>query len=206
MSIYSRALAVMVIMFSFVLATISGCATAGEKSQKPAEKTLASEPNVLKNYVSLDLAYPYYKLLLDKLEGRLKKPLKNRGEAHITLITPPEYQVLALKMKPERIHELANEFIEKNPPITNVCLGHFQKNIAGAANHTYYVVIHSPELFSFRKQIAAASGLSKAEFDPELFYPHVTLGFTERDFHYEDGARKNAESCPDNLKAIMRER
>ncbi|MBC7466586.1 MAG: hypothetical protein H7256_11400 [Bdellovibrio sp.] len=205
MSIYSRSVAYMVILLSFTIAFISGCSSPAPRPIDTSAAPFVETPPA-KPYVSLDLAYPYYKMISDKLDQRLKTTLKNRGEAHITLITPPEFKVLTTKIEPRRIHTLANEFMATEPKIKNLCLGHFQKKIEGQPEHTYYVVIESSGLVEFRKKIAEESGLSKTDFDPELFFPHVTIGFTARDLHFEDGAIKNQKSCPANLKSILRER
>lgn len=206
MSIYSRSFAFLVILLSFAVANLSGCSTGQQKRTESSTPVTFKETSAVKNYVSLDLAYPYYKMVFDKLETRLKTPLKNRGEAHITLVTPPEFKILATKISPKRIHELANQFMATNPPIQNMCVGHFEKKLTSQLEHVYYVVIEAPELVEFRKQLALESGLEKNAFDPELFFPHVTIGFTDRDMHYEDGAIKSPQSCPDNLKAVLRER
>ncbi|MFZ3229262.1 MAG: hypothetical protein WA160_03570 [Pseudobdellovibrio sp.] len=160
----------------------------------------------LKNYVSLDIAYPYYKMILGKLENRLGKSLKSRGESHVTLITPPEFNVLKTKISPEQIHKMAAVFFETKPEFKSVCLGKFEKKILSEPQQVYFVVIESKDFLEFRKSLALQSGLDKNTFDPDLFYPHVTIGFSERDLHYEDGAIKNATACPADLKAILKER
>jgi 2'-5' RNA ligase len=197
MSIYSRCLALILTISFFIF----GC------TQTPKKTAVNLNPE-LKNYISLDLAYPYYKMLLEKLERRIGHPLKSRGEAHITIITPPEYKVLTTKIPAEKLHAQANEFMQQSPAFTTKCLGHFEKKqpANSTTDHVYYVVTESKALLDFRKRLAEESGLPKTEFDPDLFYPHVTLGFTDRDFHYEDGAIKNEKSCPPELKSILRER
>lgn len=200
MSIYSRLLTATVIAASIV---ISGCATSSSLAPDATRDAASAKP-ALKNYTSYDLAYPYYKNVYDKLVRRVG-PLKTRGEAHITLISPPEYKNLTAKnssIKAERIHQLTNEFVATQPAFTNNCLGHFEKD----GQHVYYVVVDSQALFDFRKQIAAEANVPAEQFDPNLFFPHVTIGFTKEDMHYEQGARKNAASCPEELKMVLRER
>lgn len=199
MSIYSRLLTAIVIAASIA---ISACTTTPSQTPEAVRDAASAKP-ALKNYTSYDLAYPYYKNVYDKLVRRVG-PLKNRGEAHITLISPPEFKNLTVKngIKPERIHQLTNEFVATQPQFTNNCLGHFEKD----GQHVYYVVVDSQALFDFRKQIAAEANLPIEQFDPNLFFPHVTIGFTKEDMHYEQGARKNAASCPEELKMVLRER
>lgn len=205
MSIYSRGQSLIAMGLIITLTLVSACKTTTVASDKSTVQPTEMKP-ALKNYISLDLAYPNYKLLLDKLEHRLGHSLKSRGEAHITLITPPEYKSLTQKLTPEQIHQEASEFFATEPKFTNECLGQFVKSAEPAKPVAYYVVVSSTEMLQFRKKLADKAGLSRSDFDPELFFPHVTLGFTDRDLHFEDGARKDKNSCPTNLKSIMRER
>lgn len=196
MSIYSRFL--IVIMTAFL--ALSGCTTAPKTN-----RDVATHPQ-LKNYISYDLAYPYYKMIYDRLQQRIGKTLKSRGEAHITVITPPEYAVLTKKLAPERIHQMAADLFKQSPKFTKICLGHGQQTLASGLQHVYYVVVESKDLLELRRQMAIESGLVKSEFNPDLFFPHITIGFTERDMYYEDGVIKDIKSCPDELKSILLER
>jgi 2'-5' RNA ligase len=148
-----------------------------------------------KNYISYDLEYKPFEEMRLKLEKDQAVKLKNRGEAHITLVTPPEFEKLSQKLKPEEIHELAEKFLKTKPIYEKVCVGSGSLQIKSQAEKTFYVVIKSKELFKFRKKLAKLAKISKDQFDPNLFYPHVTLGFTERDLHFEDGVIKNEKSC-----------
>lgn len=159
-----------------------------------------------KNYASFELAYPYYKALLNKLEVRKKLVLNNRGEAHITLITPPEYAILLTKIPRETLERLIDEFLKTTPRFEHICLGTVSLKTAVKSSQTYFVVISSPELFKFRKSIATLSGLKPKQFDPEAFYPHITLGFTNSDLHLEDGVIKDAKTCSTDLQFVLRER
>lgn len=151
--------------------------------------------SALKNYISYDLEYKPFEEMRLQLEKTLGSPLKNRGEAHITVITPPEYAKLVQKLKPEQIHSLANETLVKMPKYEIVCVGSGSLTIKGKVESTYYVVVAARELVDLRKKLANLAGLSKNQFDPELFFPHITLGFTSRDLHYEEGVVKDKNSC-----------
>ena len=131
------------------------------------------------------------------------RKLKSRGEAHITVITPPEFDVLKTKITPSRIHTLASVFLQKEIVIQHVCLGESDKKIKDKIEKVFYVVITSPELLRLRHALADEGHLSKNEFNPEVFFPHITIGFTERDLYYEDGIIKNKDSCPGNLQNLL---
>ncbi len=63
---------------------------------------------------------------------------------------------------------------------------------------TYYVVVESDRLLQIRKAVLdlyVHNGGKAEDFKAEVFYPHVTLGFTKRDLHFEDGVIKDQKSC-----------
>jgi 2'-5' RNA ligase len=151
--------------------------------------------SALKTYISYDLEYKAFEEMRLKLENTLGTPLKNRGEAHITVITPPEYKKLTMTLKHEQVHAIANETLVKMPAYETVCVGSGSLKIKEKTEKTYYVVVTAPELLNLRKKLAEAAKLPKDQFDPDLFFPHVTLGFTTRDLHYEDGVIKDKNSC-----------
>lgn len=151
--------------------------------------------SALKNYISYDLEYKPFEEMRLQLEKSLGLPLKNRGEAHITVITPPEYEQLSKTLEPEQIHALANESLIKNPKYEIVCIGSGHLLLNGQDEKTYFVVVQSTELLQIRQRLAEAAHLPKKQFDGDLFFPHVTLGFTSRDLHYEDGVIKDKNSC-----------
>lgn len=155
----------------------------------------ASTPPAFKNYISLNLTYTTYFEKLQKLEKMLHHPLKNRGEAHITLITPPEYSHLRLRLSDAEIHQQAELFLKSEPQFNEVCIGSGESLIDQKKEATYYVVVESSDFIKFRKKLAQLSQLPVTEFNPDLFYSHITLGFTSRDLHFEDGVIKNKQSC-----------
>jgi len=154
-----------------------------------------SAHSALKNYISYDLQYKPFEDMRLQLEKTLGMPLQNRGEAHITVVTPPEYAKLSQKLKPEQIHALANEILMKMPKYEVVCIGSGSLKIKEQVEKTYFAVVTADSLKIIREKLAKTSGLSKSDFDPALFFPHVTLGFTSRDLHYEDGVIKDKNSC-----------
>ena len=63
---------------------------------------------------------------------------------------------------------------------------------------TYFVVVQSEDLFKIRKAIEILykkKGGTDSGFKDEEYHPHVTLGFTEKDLHAQDGVMKDASSC-----------
>lgn len=158
-------------------------------------------------YVSYDLDYaPFEKLRID-LEARLKLKLENRGEAHITIVTPPEFSKLAEVLKPEEIHHQIQQVLskEESPQIERVCLGQgtLRHGLKGK-EQTWFLVVKFPAALEAREKLAEEfekrmaslpAPKSSAVFKAREFYPHVTLGFVGRDLHLQDGVIKNISSC-----------
>ncbi|MBY0553426.1 hypothetical protein K2P97_02785 [bacterium] len=151
-----------------------------------------------KNYLSLNLPYPQYKEMLAQLINKVG-PLKDRGEAHITIISPPEFKVLTdPKLSKMNARKITETYVALNKGVyrfKQVCIGSSEKNLNEKKLKTYYIVVDSPDLLAFRREISKLSQVPKSKFDPDLFYPHITLGFTEKDLHYEDGVIKDSKSC-----------
>ena len=179
-----------VLLFSMLFAV--GC------QNKPVAND--KKPASVKNYVSLDLEYPEYQETLNRLDSFLSTKLQNRGEAHITVITPPEFKTLSEKVSPEVIHQEWQEWTLKS--FKKVCLGEGSLKEKNKVLKAYYIVVSSPEILGFRTHLKNKYGIEK--FDDKLFYPHITLGFTDRDLHYENGVIKDSKSCPKNLQPLLK--
>jgi len=151
-----------------------------------------------KSYLSLDLPYEPFEKIRLQLEKEQQLTLQNRGEAHITVITPPEFKKIQKKISMKEIHQLAKKMGLEQTSYTPVCVGKSVLTQSGSEMATYYIVVDAEKLFKIRKavhELFVKKGGDDFDFLPEKFYPHVTLGFTHRDLHFEDGIRKDASSC-----------
>lgn len=152
-------------------------------------------PTPPSDYVSVVFDFASFEAARLELEPRFSLPLKNRGEAHVTVISPPEFKILAKVLSPKEIRST----VEKRMDVTKidaspVCVG---EGVA-AGDYTWFVVIEMPSLKKARREVAALfvkKGGVAAEFRSEEVYPHVTLGFTKRDLHSQDGVVKDITSC-----------
>ncbi len=143
-------------------------------------------------YVTVDLPYDPFRRLTESLETFEGIKLKTRGEAHITLITPPEFDVLSKHLAEGEIRHAFDAVALR--PAEPVCVG---RGHVGAAK-TYYVVVKLASALKARELLAQkfkSRGGDEAQFKAAVFYPHVTLGFTDRDLHIQDGVIKDAKSC-----------
>lgn len=163
------------------------------------EVTTDKKPASIKNYVSLDLEYPEYKATLERLDTFLGTKLVNRGEAHITVITPPEFKTLTEKISAETIHQEWENWQTKI--FEKVCLGEGTVKEKNKVLKTYYIVVHAPEVKGFRMFLKNKYGVEN--FNPDMFFPHITLGFTEKDLHFEQGVVKDPKSCPQKLQHLL---
>lgn len=143
----------------------------------------------------------FYEPLIDvrtAIENIENVKLKHRGEAHITVITPPEYEKLKSVLSIELINEVALLNRIQESPFEIVCLGKGKAVENGASLSTYYLVIDSPKLLTLRHTIMAlfkSRGGSSDDFNPDNFNPHITVGFTGRDLYDTDGVFKNKATC-----------
>ena len=155
-----------------------------------------------KSHLALNIHFPPLQKIKEQLEATLPVPLKNRGEAHITVITPPEYEKLKTFLSMAQINALAVQHNIQQLAFTPVCIGRGRLQIDGREESTYFIVLDSKDLLKFRSEIKsafiAAGGASK-DSDENLFFPHITVGFTKRDLHFEDGIIKDKSSCWRNL-------
>lgn len=162
----------------------------------------------MRNYLAQNVHYPPVEGLRETLESKIGTPLKNRGEAHITVVTPVEYDnVLSSRLPIAQINEIARTSAIQSLPFEPVCVGRGQLAIEGRDEQTYYIVVTAPKLVELRRQIARAfteAGGDAAAFRPEDFNPHITIGFTRRDLHAEDGVVKDAKSCAYSLESGKR--
>lgn len=151
------------------------------------------------NYLEMPLPYEPAQDLRVKLEKKISQTLKTRGEAHITVITPVEFEVLKSVLSLDEIAAYANTLMpgRRNRPKA-ICIGIGQANVDGQLEKTYYVVVSAPFLRRVRHAIEqkfVAKGGKRGAFLADDFYPHITLGFTKRDLYESDGVIKDEKSC-----------
>jgi hypothetical protein len=138
------------------------------------------------------------RLKVEEKEGALK----NRGEAHITVITPMEYQILKEKIQMPEINYQAQLGKIQQARFKPLCVGRGRMQIDGQPESTYFIVVESTDLLKLREKISEvyiSRGGDSAKFKPEIYYPHITLGFTKRDLHIEEGIYKDISSCIESL-------
>jgi hypothetical protein len=159
-------------------------------------------PRALGSYLSRNVVFAPIERLKSGIERDLKLNLISRGEAHITVIDPLEYQRIKSKIDISEINQIYGQAVQ-DTHFTVSCLGKGEKEIEGNIEQTFFLVVRSSEILEIRRQISGihlARGGSSEDFDPELYFPHVTIGFTKRDLHLAaDGVKKDLSSCIANI-------
>ncbi|MBA2405968.1 MAG: hypothetical protein H0V66_14425 [Bdellovibrionales bacterium] len=151
--------------------------------------------------LAMSIKYAPIKNLKTQLEAYLGKPLdffklwNESGEAHVTVVGPLEfYDVLKSKMTMTEIEKIADRYEIQNSHLMILGMGSAKRLVNGKEEETYFVIVDSSELREIRQQIFyefTRRGGDRAAFDPTWFFPHITVGYTLRDFHESDGILKN---------------
>lgn len=145
-------------------------------------------------YLAVNMDYKWITSLRNQIQRRTQEKLKDRGEAHITVINPLEYEVIKDKMDITEINQMARDMGIQRSKFTIAGIGRGQANLSDKSAVTYFLILESDELRRFREVIGQR--YLKRGGDPKLFrfdhyYPHITIGFTERDLHEQDGVIKD---------------
>lgn len=163
-------------------------------------------------YLSMNIPYNPVKELFDDVQkSNLHVPgrnLLNRDEAHITVITPPEYKRLQKFISMSEINNIADTKKIQSTPFTINCLGRSLAFISGPsepAAETVYLIVDAPALKTIREKVwqeFVKRGGKPDDFKWDQYWPHVTVGFNPRDLHLADGAIKDERSCAARIEVI----
>lgn len=133
------------------------------------------------------------------------------GEAHVTVITPPEAVKLLSDnekyISQSRIDQIAKDFKIQASDLKILGLGSGKKLIDGCEEQTFYLVVKSKNLLDIRRRIYKefmSRGGNANDFDPDHFFPHVTIGYTLRDLHESDGIIKDINSLDTRFELIFK--
>ena len=152
----------------------------------------------LENYLALNLPYPSFAKLHLDLEAQYGK-LKNRGEAHLTVITPVEFESsLNSKLSIDEINKIAEDAQIQASKLRPICIGRGTSKVNEQNESTYFIVMEADELFDLRRKIQKAfvgKGGQIEQFNPDHYFPHITIGFSLRDLHESDGVIKSKNAC-----------
>ncbi|KAI1290463.1 hypothetical protein EDD11_009341 [Mortierella claussenii] len=159
------------------------------------------------NWVGLTVDYQYVKPIFDLVNSTASianGTLLSRGEAHITVILPPEYDTI-LHPAGVTIDELNALALHKNrlqrARFQIECLGRVQ--VVSKPDNVYQQAVqiilkNYQDIVDYRQdvwELFVKKGGNPALFDASNFLPHITLGFRHRDVFVEDGVFKGKNAC-----------
>ncbi|KAJ2798067.1 hypothetical protein H4R20_004953 [Coemansia guatemalensis] len=168
-----------------------------------------SEDRPFGSYLQQTLDFAPFQDLFTAVSAAAGVALQSRGEAHITVVTPPEFDYV-LKQVGVTIEEIEAIAIDANiqgARLKPVCLGRFNGSLPRPTSDTdkgdfvlYSLVVADGhgDLLRIRQQISKLfhdKGGEGALFQPEAFWPHVTIGYDRRDLFVEDGIYKGKNFC-----------
>ncbi|KAI8083194.1 uncharacterized protein B0P05DRAFT_467461 [Gilbertella persicaria] len=119
----------------------------------------------------MNFDFQYVKPVFDAVNST-KVPLINRGESHITVITPPEFAVLATaNVTIEQVNKIARDLKIQSSKVKVICLGKEDVVVSGVEKIVYQIIVSAPNLVKIREEIFkiyAKNGGNTALFDPEV--------------------------------------
>ncbi|PCI39724.1 MAG: hypothetical protein COB53_02860 [Elusimicrobia bacterium] len=171
-----------------------------------------TEKHPFGSYLARSVNFEAAQGLFRQLDKRLGNALDKQGartEAHITVITPVEYDtVLKTHVPIAEIHEIASELKIQEAAFQAICMGRARS--ADGKRATYFLVVESKPLRGLRAEVFRryrARGGEPSRFDPEHWYPHITIGYTDGDLHQQiDGVMKGRNACWHPIDVMKRPR
>ncbi|KAL0142486.1 hypothetical protein V8B55DRAFT_1498481 [Mucor lusitanicus] len=147
-----------------------------------------SHPAGNASWLGMNFDFQYVKPVFDILNST-QVPLLNRGESHITVISPPEFGVLATAgITIDQVNQIALKEKIQSSKVKIVCLG--KEDVNGKI--VYQLIVSAPNLVTIREK--------------QGIWPHITVGFTSGDLFIQDGVYKGANVCyrPVSLKSKVK--
>lgn len=171
-------------------------------------------PKDFDNALALNIPYEPIKAMRPQIEKVIERPLKflkswnPLGEAHVTVITPPEFFMVLGKpnmLTMDDIDSIARANKIQNADLIVLGIGSGKKEINGVSEETFFVIVDSLKLRHIRNEIwklYVKRGGDPKSWDPTWFFPHITIGYTEQDIHEPD-VIKNLRSSSDPRFALV---
>jgi 2'-5' RNA ligase len=155
--------------------------------------------------------YEAVNALIPQIETKYGVKLEDRGESHITVLTPPEAQGWFTKDKKGVNFLISTEELQfkysrtlQDTDFEIKCVGQLSND---EGKHVFYLVVTSKDIEKVREEIQEeleqrAKFTGKAtQFDKNKYYPHITIGYVKGDIH---GPAKDKDTCEngDSIKWI----
>lgn len=163
--------------------------------------------------LAMNVQYAPVKKVRKIISKIIQYPLKfhtawnKNGEAHVTVITPPEYsQILKKYVSIDKIEQIALQNHIQSSDLSIMGIGKGSAKINGKKESTYFIIVHSKNLLKIRKLIYREylkNGGKAGAWDPTHFFPHITVGYTLRDLHENNGVIKDVPHSLDKRFVLV---
>lgn len=151
---------------------------------KPEAARLSMPYVAHRNYSAMNIATDWLVGLREAISDQKNVELKDRGEAHITILRPHEFSQIERVIGSEVIHQTLRDLGVQEFGFRPLCVGSISKR----DQSTYYIVVESDAILSARDLLFKEANLET----PHEYYPHITLGFTRKDLHHSS---KDITTC-----------
>lgn len=155
--------------------------------------------------LAMNIEYEPVKSLRKPIEDTIGRKLDfltmwdAQGEAHITTITPVEFdKYLKPYVSAQEMESIARKMDIQGSDIRINGIGSGKAVIDNKEEETFFIIVDSDKLKDIRKAVydmyaerVSAQG-KEPEWNYREFYPHITIGYTKRDLHIQDGVIKDA--------------
>jgi len=156
------------------------------------------------DWLGLPLNFAPIEEVRKELEKKIGRTLNSKGEAHVTVITSPEWRTLGQYLKMDVLDGLVVKEKMMGAKIKVKCLKKITATVNGKVEESWFVSLEAPELKEYRNEVwrryVAAGGLPE-DFDWKRWHPHITVGFTAKEVHDEDKVTKEKSRCEIDLVA-----
>ena len=134
------------------------------------------------DYVAVTLNYKLMESLRNQIRALIPGELSTRDEAHLTIFSPPQMDILLKFASWEKIHSLTRATRIQQADFRPICVGLTEGSKVGRLNNrAFYIIVGSTELEIIRQDIIDKIGfyLMTREDREALgkWYPHITIGF-----------------------------
>jgi hypothetical protein len=122
--------------------------------------------------------------LFGQIFSRMRESLRGVRDAGVPVILRAEYALsLAGRYTPQQLLDAARAAGLESAAFTPVCVAIRRVSEPGLTREVYFVIVDSPAVLQFRRQIAAAlDSPAAAAFDPASLSLLLMIGGTDADF------------------------
>ena len=195
-------------------------------------ESIVKVPNgPLLEYLATTLNHTHFPQIKKQIEKIANTTLKDRGEAHMTIITPPEYgyeaenyqQGLGKLIKLPELNAIAQGertreesamqlFSVQQFDMYPLCIGKASRSIGKKGEKgykedsaVYYIIVESKQASAFREELETefqARRGNPSHFCAKCFRAHITIGYEDNDWFEDKSIYKTEHTCEYGINLI----